>query len=132
MKKETFKSIGAVFAGLAVVFLLSMLTDAVLQKTGIMIMDPFVQNPVWLIVVIILYRTLFNALGCYLAARLAPQNPMKHAMILGIIGVVLTIVGLVAMWEIPPRWYPVSLIVLTLPAAWLGGKMALNNSQRAA
>ena len=132
MKKETFKSIGAVLAGLAVVFILSMVTDFVLQKTGVMIMDPFVKNPVWLIVFIILYRTLFNTLGCYLAARLAPQNPMKHAMILGIIGVVLTIVGLVAMWKIPPRWYPISLIILTLPAAWLGGKMALHKSQRAA
>jgi len=35
------------------------------------------------------------------------------------------IVGLIAMWDIPPRWYPISLIVLTLPAAWLGGKMAI-------
>jgi hypothetical protein len=129
MKRETFKSIGAVIAGLAVVFILSMLTDLVLQKTGVMIMDPFIENPVWLIVVIVLYRTVFNAFGCYLAARLAPQNPMKHAMILGSIGVVLTVVGLIAMWDIPPRWYPVSLIVLTLPAAWLGGKMAINKSQ---
>ena len=131
MKRDTFKSIGAVIAGLAVVFILSMLTDLVLQKTEIMIMDPFVENPVWLIAVIIVYRTLFNAFGCYLAARLAPHKPMKHALILGIIGLVLTIVGLIAMWEVPPRWYPVSLIVLTLPAAWLGGKMAIHNSQTA-
>ena len=129
MKKETFKSIGAVIAGLAVVFILSMLTDLVLQKAGVMKTDPFVENPVWLIAIIVLYRTLFNALGCYLAARLAPHKPMKHALVLGLIGVALTAVGLIAMWDIPPRWYPVSLMLLTLPAAWLGGKMAVKNSQ---
>jgi hypothetical protein len=92
---------------------------------GVMKTEPFVENPVWLIAIIILYRTIFNTFGCYLTARLAPNKPMKHAIILGIIGVVLTIVGLIAMWDIPPRWYPISLIVLTLPAAWLGGKMAI-------
>jgi len=48
---------------------------------------------------------------------------MKHAIVLGIIGVVLTNVGLITAWDIPPGWYPVSLIILTLPAAWLGGKI---------
>lgn len=125
MKKETLKSIGAVVAGFALLVILSMITDVILEKTGVMKTEPFVENPVWLIALIILYRTVFNTLGCYLTARLAPGKPMKHAVILGIIGVVLTIVGLIAMWDIPPRWYPVSLIVLTLPAAWLGGKMAI-------
>lgn len=125
MKKETLKSIGAVIAGFAVLAILSMITDSVLQKNGIMKTEPFDENPVWLIAIIVAYRTIFNTIGCYLAARLAPGKPMKHAIVLGIIGVVLTIVGLIAMWDIPPRWYPISLIILTLPAAWLGGKMAL-------
>lgn len=125
MKMETLKSIGAVIAGFALLVILSMTTDIILEKAGIMKTEPFVENPVWLIAIIILYRTIFNTIGCYLTARLAPNKPMKHAIILGIIGVVLTIVGLIAMWDIPPRWYPISLIVLTLPAAWLGGKMAI-------
>ena len=125
MKKETLKSIGAVIAGFALLVILSMTTDIILEKAGVMKTEPFVENPVWLIAIIILYRTVFNTLGCYLTARLAPNKPMRHAIILGIIGVVLTIVGLIAMWDIPPRWYPIALIVLTLPAAWLGGKMAI-------
>jgi hypothetical protein len=125
MKKETLKSIGAVIAGFAALVILSIITDSILEKTGIMKTEPFVENPVWLIAIIVLYRTVFNTLGCYLTARLAPSKPMKHAIILGIIGIVLTIVGLIAMWDIPPRWYPISLIVLTLPAAVLGGKMAI-------
>lgn len=130
MKKETLKSIGAVIAGFAALVILSMITDSVLEKTGVMKTQPFVENPVWLIVIIVLYRMVFNTLGCYLTARLAPNKPMKHAIILGIIGVVLTIVGLIAMWDIPPRWYPISLIVLTLPAAWLGGKMAIKKQKK--
>lgn len=125
MKKETLKSIGAVIAGFALLVILSIIMDSILEKTGVMKTDPFNENPVWLIAIIILYRTVFNTFGCYLTARLAPNRPLKHAIILGIIGVVLTIVGLIAMWDIPPRWYPISLIVLTLPAAWLGGKMAI-------
>lgn len=124
MKKETLKSIGAVVVGFFALVILSVITDIILEKTGIMKTEPFVENPVWLIVIIILYRTIFNTFGCYLTARLAPNKPMKHAIILGVIGVVLTIIGLIAAWDIPPRWYPISLIVLTLPAAWLGGKMA--------
>ncbi|MFN0215877.1 MAG: hypothetical protein ACKVT2_16585 [Saprospiraceae bacterium] len=125
MKKETLKSIGAVIAGFALLVILSMTTDIILEKTGVMKTEPFSENPVWLIAIIILYRTIFNTFGCYLTARLAPNKPMKHAIILGIIGVVLTIVGLIVMWDIPPRWYPISLIVLTLPAVWLGGKIAI-------
>src|SRR5688572_1761821 len=120
MKRETFKSIGAVIAGFALLVILSVITDSILEETGIMKTEPFVENPVWLIAIIVLYRTIFNTLGCYLTACLAPNRPMKHAIILGIIGLVLTIVGLIAMWDIPPRWYPISLMVLTLPAAWLG------------
>lgn len=123
--KQTLKSFGAVIAGFALLVILSIMMDSILEHTGIMITDPFSENPFWLILIIILYRTIFNTFGCYITARLAPNKPMMHSIILGVIGVVLTIVGLIAMWDIPPRWYPISLIVLTLPAAWIGGKMAI-------
>ena len=125
MKKQILKSIGAVTTGFAVLVILSMTTDIILQKMGIMNTEPFEENPVWLILIIVAYRTAFNTLGCYLTARLSPINPMKHAIILGIICFVLAIVGLILMWHVPPRWYPISLALLTLPAAWLGGKMAI-------
>jgi len=125
MKKETLKSIGAVAAGFAALVILSTITDSVLEKTGIMKTQPFVENPVWLVAVVILYRTIFNTFGCYLTARIAPNKPTQHAIVLGIICVGLTVVGLIVMWDVPPRWYPISLIILTPPAAWLGAKMAV-------
>lgn len=130
MKKETLKSIGAVIAGFAALVILSTITDIILQKTGVMKTEPFDENPVWLIAIIVAYRTIFNTLGCYLTARLAPSKPMKHAIILGTIGFALTIVGAIVMWHLPPHWYPISLVVLTLPAAWLGGKMAIKKYTR--
>lgn len=125
MKKDTLKSIGAIFAGFVILVILSIVTDSILQKAGIMKTEPFADNPVWLIIIIIAYRTVFNTFGCYLTARLSPHKPMKHAIILGTIGVVFAIVGLVVMWHVPPRWYPITLVILTLPSAWLGGYLFL-------
>lgn len=122
MSKNTFKSIVAILAGLAVVVILSIATDLVLHMTNIM-KDPFDDNPAWFIIIVIIYRNIYSALGSYLAARLAPDKPMRHAMILGGIGTALTIVGAASMWHLPPHWYPISLIILALPSAWLGGKI---------
>jgi hypothetical protein len=52
---------------------------------------------------------------------------MMHAMIGGFLGFLLSVVGAVATWnrsaEFGPHWYPVTLVVLALPCAWLGGKL---------
>ena len=39
------------------------------------------------------YRLVISIAGAYLTAKLAPQRPMKHALILGGVGVVLGLVG---------------------------------------
>jgi len=119
----TFKSIGAILAGLITLVILSIATDVILETTGLMQIDPFDANPWWLIVIVIIYRNVYSTAGCYLAARLAPNKPMRHAMILGFIGFVLTIVGAIVMWDVPPHWYPITLAVLALPSAWLGGRL---------
>jgi hypothetical protein len=50
---------------------------------------------------------------------------MKHAMILGIVGTILGLVGVVVTWnsELGPKWYPVLLAVLATPQCWVGGKL---------
>jgi hypothetical protein len=118
-----FKSVVAILVGLLTVVILSTLTDVVLESTGLMQINPFDANPWWLIVIVIIYRNIYSTAGCYFAARLAPNKPMHHAMILGFIGFALSIAGAIVMWDTPPHWYPLSLIVLALPSAWLGGKL---------
>ncbi|HYV86175.1 MAG TPA: hypothetical protein VFB49_09705 [Patescibacteria group bacterium] len=75
---------------------------------------------------IVVVTTLVDALaGAWITARLAPQKPMKHALILGGVGVALGLVGVVATWNLGlgPRWYPIALVVLALPQCWAGAKL---------
>jgi hypothetical protein len=132
MNKSFLKSIVAVIAGLASSAIFSIVTDALLEQTGFMKKERFDDNASWIIVAVILYRTVYNIAGCYLTSRLAPNRPMLHAMIIGVIGFVLTIAGTVAMWDKPPHWYPLTLIILTLPAAWLAGWLAEQKNQQIA
>src|SRR5215471_14764438 len=69
------------------------------------------------------YRLVYDTFGGYLTARLAPHNPMRHALIGGAIGLVPSIAGIVAATQIDlgPIWYPVALAVSVMPTAWLGG-----------
>jgi peptidoglycan/LPS O-acetylase OafA/YrhL len=69
----------------------------------------------------------FGVLGAYIAARLAPDRPMHHALWLGAIGLLASIVGAAVTWNkgpaFGPHWYPLALVVLALPQSWLGGKL---------
>lgn len=121
------RSILAVIAGLLVIFVLSLGTDVVLHATGIY--PPWFQRMSdSLFVLATVYRSIYSVLGSYLTARLAPAQPMRHALILGAIGVVLSTVGAIGTWnkaELGPNWYPLTLVILALPLSWLGGKLRL-------
>jgi len=71
------------------------------------------------------YRVVISIGGAWLTARLAPANPLKHALALGYVGVVLALVGLATTWNLGlgPRWYPLALVVLAIPECWVGGKL---------
>jgi MFS family permease len=119
------RSIGAIFAGLVAVVALSTLTDTVLESTGV-IPPPqrFTEHNNGHLALALAYRTVFNAFGCWLAARLAPSHPMRHALILGVIGMVLGTLGAIVMWSFGAHWYPIALVATALPCAWIGGKLA--------
>ena len=121
--RRTLRQIGAVLAGLLAIFAITTVTDIVLHATGIF--------PPWgqpmssaLFLVALAYRIVYGVLGCYIAARLAPDRPMRHAVALGVVGMVLSTAGAVAMWEAGPAWYSLAVIGISLPCAWVGGKLA--------
>jgi len=128
MKPSILRSIGAIVGGISVGVILSTSTDKIFESTGIMKIDPFDGNPTWLIMLVVTYRTIFNVAGSCLTARLAPVKPMKHVMIIGMIGLVFSVAGTIVMWHIPPHWYPISLDLLALPSAWFGGKIAIKKN----
>lgn len=120
-----WRGIGAIVAGFFTVFLLSLGTDMILHAAGVF--------PGWTqsmsdaqFALALAYRLIYTVLGGYVAARLAPENPMRHVLILGSIGTFAAVVGLLGTWNRPemgPRWYPIALVVTALPCVWAGGKL---------
>jgi hypothetical protein len=129
---QIVRSIGAVFAGLITVVVLSEGTDFVLRWAGIL---PSLEAGVAAVTDTMLagalaYRTLAGVIGAFVAAVLAPNRPMAHALALGLIGLFLSTVGTIVMWGIGPAWYPIALAVVAVPASWLGGRIAERRAQR--
>jgi len=125
------RSIGAVAAGVFVIIAVTTLVDVLFHAIGVF---PPMDQPIddRLALLATAYRIVISVGGAWLTARLAPNQPMKHAFILGYVGVVLGLVGAIATWNmgLGPRWYPVALAVLAIPQCWAGGRMYLALSPR--
>lgn len=125
---KTIKAIGVVILGLITITILSYATDFLLESIGVyppfeeQLKDGF-NNP-RMILIALIYRSIYGVVGCYVAASLSPNKQMQYAMIVGAIDLVLGTMGSIAMWHLSPTWYQISLLTLVLPSAWLGGKLA--------
>jgi peptidoglycan/LPS O-acetylase OafA/YrhL len=124
--RRILRRVGAVLAGLIAVAMLDLSIDVVLHATGVY--PPWFKpmaTPLWFLA--IGYRTVDGIIGGYIAAWLAPDRPVKHALALGILGVVMATLGVVGTWnkgpEFGPKWYPLVLVVIAIPCALLGGKL---------
>ena len=124
------RSIAAVFAGFVAVVVLSIGTDQVFHSLDVY--PPWDQpmTETGLLLIALTYRVVYGVLGSFLAAWLAPRNPMAHAMALGGIGFALSILGAIMMWHFGANWYPIALVVTTLPGAWLGGYLQTHRTPR--
>jgi hypothetical protein len=126
-KSIALRTIGAALTGIAVAVIPAIATDALMRRIGVFpASGQPLSNPLFLLAAG--YRTVYSIAGSYLAARLAPSRPMRLAMILGWIGLAANLGGVAAAWNhastLGPEWYPISLTVLALPCAWLGGRLA--------
>jgi len=125
-RPSVLKSVWAVLAGFIVIFILSMGMDAVMHAARIF--PPYGEAMsdglfAWATA----YRVIASIIGCYVAARLAPNRPLAHALWLGILGVVISLVATIVTWNrgpaFGPHWYPIALLLVSLPCAWVGGKI---------
>ena len=125
-QRNILRSVGAVLAGLFFVIIITTATDAIMHATGIF--------PPWgqpmsdsLFVLALAYRIVYGIVGGYITARLAPGKPVQHAVLLGVVGFVLSLAGAAATWnrgpEFGPKWYPLLIMFTALPSVWLGGKL---------
>jgi hypothetical protein len=125
------RSAAAVVAGLAVNVVLAMAADQVAYAAALFPQPPEVTYEPAPYVIATAYRAVFGIAGAWLTAKLAPSDPMRHALILGGIGLLLSGAGLVASFTMAlgPVWYPAALLVVTLPCACLGGRLALGGKR---
>ena len=125
------QSILALFAGFVAGVVLSVGTDLGLHAVGLW---PSLGQPMSgpLLLFATLYRTIYGIISAYIVARLAPFRPMEHALIGGAIGTVVSIIGAAVTWNrgLGPHWYPVALIFVALPSAWVGGRLRLAQLRR--
>ena len=122
------RSVFAILAGLVLNAVLSTATDVLLSVLGVFpALSEYGQadsftNP--MLALALVYRTLFGVLGCYVTARLAPRQPLLHALILGAIGFSIGVAGAITMWTGSSGWYAIAITLVTLPAARIGGLLA--------
>ena len=121
--RRLWRSTRAVFLGIVVGAVLSLGTDQVFHVLEVY--PPWGQpmHDTRLNLLALAYRILYNTLGSYIIARLAPHSPMRHALIGGVIGLVVSAAGAIAAinMDLGPAWYPIALALTALPCAWLGG-----------
>lgn len=127
------RSIWAVVAGFLIIIVLSLGTDEILHLLRVY---PKWNEPMWdpkLNALALSYRLIYDTFGSYVTARLAPRAPVKHALIGGFIGLVLSLGGVAAAMKgnMGPLWYPIALALSSPLTAWIGGMLFVRNSERA-
>jgi hypothetical protein len=118
------RSIGALLIGIFAGAILSFGTDELLHIAGVF---PALGQPMndALLLIATAHRTVYNVVGSYIVARLAPNRPMQHAMASGVASLVLGTAGTLATWNrgLASHWYPLAIIALAMPCAWAGGRL---------
>lgn len=118
------RSVIAIVVGFLLIGLLAFGADFALKSAMPGVFSPTgrVDNA-GVLLLMMAYVFVFAVAGCYITARLAPHSPLKHALILGVLGLIFNVLGTWAMWETAPAWYHVVSLLLVMPAAWLGGRL---------
>ena len=125
------RSIGAIVAGFLFIGALSFGTDLVVRDAFSSAFDANgATRDVGMLVLMSAYVAAFAIAGCYLTARLAPNRPMRHALILGLLGLAFNVMGSIALWDTAPATYHVVNLLLVIPYAWIGGRLRERQLER--
>ena len=120
------RAASAHLTGMMVVVIFSTASDAALHAIGVLppLGQPMADS---LLLLATAYRSVYAVAGSYLAARLAPDRHMQHALALGGVGLVASTLGAAATWNggtaFEPKWYPLALTATAMPPAWIGGSL---------
>jgi hypothetical protein len=120
-------SILAVVLGIVMLLLTSFAIEAVADR----LMGVTEEQPrsVAVRLVTMAYSFLCLAAGAYVTAWVAGRAPVRHALIMGVVQLALTVVLIVSDPEFVPFWVWVLTLALVLPAAWCGGVIRARQSR---
>jgi hypothetical protein len=122
---KILKSIGAVIAGYLVS---AVLTAVTISALGVLFPGSYQPENTGWVVFNVIYGCLFAVIGGYVAARLAPSRPFRHALILGILmalfatltGYMVSVTPPSPQYALQPDWYYPVLAITVLPSILLG------------
>jgi hypothetical protein len=126
------RSVVAVVAGFFAVAGLSLATD---QLFHVLDVYPPWGQPMFetgLNLLALSYRIVYTVVGGFITARLAPGEPMRHVMILGLIGLAAGTAGAIVaitQADLGPNWYPIAIAVTAYPCTWLGGRLGVRRPE---
>jgi hypothetical protein len=124
--RRVLRSTGAVLTGFFSVALLSLGTDVVLHALDIYPPWGEAMRDPGLNLLALSYRILYAVAGGYLTAALSPYSPMRHVIVLAVLGFVAGSAGAVAaitVADLGPDWYPIALALSAFPSVWFGGRV---------
>ena len=121
------QSVWAVLAGFILIGLLSFASDALMRAIAPTMFDAQGgTNSMPILLVTMVYSAVYGLVGCYLTARLAPSNPMKHSLVLGVIGLMVTGAINFGLWGHVPAWWSIINVAVVMPLAWFAGHLREN------
>ena len=125
LSRPILRSVGAIVAALLANVVLSGVVDEIFHLLGVFPPWGQVSYATLPFALAFSYRVIFGILSGYIAARLAPLAPMRHASILGVVGIVLSTAGAIAsiVGNLGPAWYAILLVAVALPSARFGGRL---------
>lgn len=128
MNGNIFKSIGVILLAFVIIALLSALTDFLLESIGVLPDPEDGLFETWAILLVLSYRTIYTVFAGFIIARFAPDKPMLHAIVLGVIGTSITFLAVnnPDFAQKSKLWFGYTLAAMTMPGLWLGVKIQQN------
>lgn len=124
------RSLLAVFGGWLVIQLLILATDSILMRLFSVQDGSGLPAPDWMLGLRLAYALIFTMLGGWVAARLAPERPWRHAVYLILLGETMGVVMAGGSLGTLPLWYFGTLLLLFPPAVLAGAWLRLRTGPR--
>ena len=126
--KNVLKSIGVILLAFISITLLSITTDFLLESIGILPDPNKGLFDTRAIILVLAYRGIYTIFAGFIIAKLAPSKPILHAIILGAIGIIITVLATTepSFSDKAPLWFGYTMAAITIPCLWLGVNIQLS------